>query len=244
MQGEAVLGLEAAARAVVSPGHARAQPRVGRVRQGLRLLADGPRRGAARDRGGLRRGHRPRPRWTPTSMRIPSIRMVSVVHSETPSGTLNPVREIGPIAAAPRRGHHRGLCRSFGGIELQAEAWQLDLLVAGPQKCLGGPPGMSLMAVSAAGLGGHRREPRRAAGLVPVHARLARHVARQGSLPVHAVGVRPARRPGGGGGAARGRTRRRSRRATPGSRAPCWAGVRGDGPARCGPRARHRRPTA
>ncbi len=32
-----------------------------------------------------------------------------------------------------------------GGCEL---AMTLDLIVAGPQKCLGGPPGMSLMAVS------------------------------------------------------------------------------------------------
>ena len=37
---------------------------------------------------------------------------------------------------------------AFGGVELRPEEWQLDLLVAGPQKCLGGPPGMSLMAVS------------------------------------------------------------------------------------------------
>jgi pyridoxamine--pyruvate transaminase len=37
---------------------------------------------------------------------------------------------------------------SFAGIELLPEEWQLDLIVAGPQKCLGGPPGMSLLAVS------------------------------------------------------------------------------------------------
>jgi pyridoxamine--pyruvate transaminase len=37
---------------------------------------------------------------------------------------------------------------SYGGIELRPHEWQLDLVVAGPQKCLGGPPGMSLMAIS------------------------------------------------------------------------------------------------
>jgi pyridoxamine--pyruvate transaminase len=37
---------------------------------------------------------------------------------------------------------------SYGGIELRPDEWQLDLIVAGPQKCLGGPPGMSLMAIS------------------------------------------------------------------------------------------------
>jgi len=78
----------------------------------------------------------------------PEIRMVSVVHSETPSGTLNPVREIGPIARSHGAITIVDVVSSFGGIELESEAWQLDLLVAGPQKCLGGPPGMSLMAVS------------------------------------------------------------------------------------------------
>jgi pyridoxamine--pyruvate transaminase len=78
----------------------------------------------------------------------PLIRVLSVVHCETPSGTLNPVREIGLLC------RERGVVTvvdcvaSLGGIELRSEEWQLDLLVAGPQKCLGGPPGMSLMAVS------------------------------------------------------------------------------------------------
>ena len=37
---------------------------------------------------------------------------------------------------------------SLGGITLDVDAWQLDVCVAGPQKCLGGPAGMSLMTVS------------------------------------------------------------------------------------------------
>lgn len=78
----------------------------------------------------------------------PDIKVVSVVHSETPSGTVNPVDRIGPICRA------RGVITivdavsSYGGIELRPDEWQLDLIVAGPQKCLGGPPGMSLMAIS------------------------------------------------------------------------------------------------
>jgi pyridoxamine--pyruvate transaminase len=78
----------------------------------------------------------------------PHIKVVSVVHSETPSGTLNPVDRIGPMC------RQRGVVTvvdavsSYGGIELRPHEWQLDLVVAGPQKCLGGPPGMSLMAIS------------------------------------------------------------------------------------------------
>ncbi len=89
----------------------------------------------------------------------PEIRMVSVVHSETPSGTLNPVRELGPIARAHDAVTIVDVVSSFGGIELESEAWQLDLLVAGPQKCLGGPPGMSLIAVSEAAWAAIDRNP-------------------------------------------------------------------------------------
>ena len=78
----------------------------------------------------------------------PDITVCSVVHSETPSGTLNPIEAIGPIC------RERGVVTivdcvsSLGGVELQADEWQLDLLVAGPQKCLGGPVAMSLVAIS------------------------------------------------------------------------------------------------
>ncbi len=78
----------------------------------------------------------------------PTISVLSVVHSETPSGTINPVREICTIA------------REFGAItivdtvsgllseDFSPEAWGMDIAVAGPQKCLSGVPGMSLIAVS------------------------------------------------------------------------------------------------
>ena len=78
----------------------------------------------------------------------PGIKVLSVVHCETPSGTLNPVREIGRLCRERGVVTVVDVVASLGGIPLESEAWQLDLLVAGPQKCLGGPPGMSLMAVS------------------------------------------------------------------------------------------------
>ena len=78
----------------------------------------------------------------------PEITVVSMVHSETPSGTLNPVGEIGPIVRRHGAVSIVDCVSSWGGIELKPEEWQLDLLVAGPQKCLGGPPGQSLMAIS------------------------------------------------------------------------------------------------
>ncbi len=147
MQGEAVLGLEAAARAVVSPGMACLNLVSGVFGKGFGywLTAIGA------ELHEIEVGYDDAIDPAAVAAYLdahPEIRMVSVVHSETPSGTLNPVRELGPIARAHDAVTIVDVVSSFGGIELEAEAWQLDLLVAGPQKCLGGPPGMSLMAVS------------------------------------------------------------------------------------------------
>ena len=147
MQGEAVLGLEAAARAVVSPG----MPVLNLVSG---VFGKGMGHWLAAIGAELHELEVPYDQSVSADAvdayltAHPGIRMVSVVHSETPSGTLNPVREIGPIARRHGAITIVDCVSSLGGIELQAEAWQLDLLVAGPQKCLGGPPGMSLIAVS------------------------------------------------------------------------------------------------
>ncbi len=160
MQGEAVLGLEAAARAVVSPGMACLNLVSGVFGKGFGYWLTAI--GAELHEIEVGYDEAIDPAAVDAYLDAhPEIRMVSVVHSETPSGTLNPVRELGPIARAHDAVTIVDVVSSFGGIELEAEAWQLDLLVAGPQKCLGGPPGMSLMAVSDAAWAAIDRNPRR-----------------------------------------------------------------------------------
>jgi pyridoxamine--pyruvate transaminase len=147
MQGEAVLGLEAAARAVVRPGMACLNLVSGVFGKGFGYWLDAI--GADLREIEVPYNEAIDPAAVEAYLEAhPEIEMVSVVHSETPSGTLNPVAELGPIARAHGAVTIIDVVSSFGGIELRPEEWQLDLLVAGPQKCLGGPPGMSLMAVS------------------------------------------------------------------------------------------------
>jgi pyridoxamine--pyruvate transaminase len=78
----------------------------------------------------------------------PEIELVAVVHCETPSGTIHNLAEIGPIVKAHGALTLVDCVSSVGGMPFEADAWRLDLCVLGPQKCLGGPPGMSLMSVS------------------------------------------------------------------------------------------------
>jgi pyridoxamine--pyruvate transaminase len=147
MQGEAVLGLEAAARGLVRPGA-----------QALNLVSGIFGKGMGywlRDFGA--EVHEIEVAYNdavdPTEVERflaghPGIEVVAVVHSETPSGTCNPVDAIGKIAHGHGAVTLVDCVSSVGGMPFQADEWELDICVLGPQKCLGGPPGMSLISVS------------------------------------------------------------------------------------------------
>src|SRR5690606_20255434 len=66
----------------------------------------------------------------------PDIRIVAVCHHDTPSGTINPVDEIGRICAAHGAYMIVDAVSSFGGMDIHPEASQSDIFVTGPNKCL------------------------------------------------------------------------------------------------------------
>jgi pyridoxamine--pyruvate transaminase len=147
MQGEAVLGLEAAARAAVRPGMACLNLASGVYGKwfGLWLREYGaevveievPYDDAIAPDDVAR-----------AFAEHPGIELLSVVHSETPSGTVNPIDQICPIAKEHGAVTIVDAVSSLGGTEVRTDEWGLDICVAGPQKCLSGPPGMSLVTVS------------------------------------------------------------------------------------------------
>lgn len=76
-------------------------------------------------------------------------KMITAVHCETPSGTLNPLAELGEMKKrfdVPL--FYVDAVSSWGGAEINADAWNIDLLLGGSQKCLSAPPSMSFVAVS------------------------------------------------------------------------------------------------
>jgi len=78
----------------------------------------------------------------------PDIRVVTVCHHDTPSGTLNPVAEIGRIVRAHGAYLIVDAVSSFGGMDVHPEAVFADIFVASAAKCLGAPPGLTLLGVS------------------------------------------------------------------------------------------------
>ena len=74
----------------------------------------------------------------------PSI--IAVVHAETSTGVRN---DIEPLGAG--KGDALllvDMVTSLGGIEVEVDAWNVDIAYSGTQKCLGVPPGLSPMTVS------------------------------------------------------------------------------------------------
>lgn len=147
MQGEAVLGLEAAARSLVRPGMPVLNLVQGIFGKGMGYWLKGF--GAELHELEVPYNDAVDPADVERYLaEHPEIELVAVVHSETPSGTLCDVSAIGPIARAHGALTLVDCVSSLGGIPFRTDAWQLDVCVAGPQKCLAGPPGMSLMTVS------------------------------------------------------------------------------------------------
>lgn len=76
-------------------------------------------------------------------------KMVTAVHCETPSGTLNPVDQVGELV----RDHDVPLyyvdaVASTGGTPVLADEWRIDLCLFGTQKALSALPDLAGMSVS------------------------------------------------------------------------------------------------
>ncbi|RWE60882.1 pyridoxamine--pyruvate transaminase [Mesorhizobium sp.] len=78
----------------------------------------------------------------------PEITIVSVCHHETPSGTINPIDAIGALVSAHGAYLIVDAVSSFGGMKTHPEDCKADIYVTGPNKCLGAPPGLTMMGVS------------------------------------------------------------------------------------------------
>jgi alanine-glyoxylate transaminase/serine-glyoxylate transaminase/serine-pyruvate transaminase len=75
-------------------------------------------------------------------------RFVAVVHAETSTGVEN---EIAPLAALQQTDTLLlvDAVTSLGGIPVEVDAWGVDAVYSGTQKCLGVPPGLAPISFSA-----------------------------------------------------------------------------------------------
>ncbi len=76
-------------------------------------------------------------------------KMITAIHCETPSGTLNPLAELGRL----KEKHGVPLLyvdavASAGGAPVLTDEWHVDLMLGGSQKVLSVPPSKSMVAIS------------------------------------------------------------------------------------------------
>lgn len=76
------------------------------------------------------------------------ISAITMVHNETSAGILNPAKEVGKLAKKYDALFILDVITSFGGDCVKFDEWGVDIAVAGSQKCIAAPPGLSMVAMS------------------------------------------------------------------------------------------------
>ncbi len=74
--------------------------------------------------------------------------VVTLVHNETSTGMTNDVQQIGALCRKQDALLIMDGVSSIGGIQAPIDRWGVDIAFTGSQKCLGLPPGLSMVSVS------------------------------------------------------------------------------------------------
>lgn len=83
-------------------------------------------------------------------------KVVSIVHGETSTGVLQPVKEISALAHEVGALLVLDCVTTLGGVPVKLDEWQVDVAYSGTQKCLGAPPSLAPMSLSAAAVAAYK----------------------------------------------------------------------------------------
>jgi (S)-ureidoglycine---glyoxylate transaminase len=75
-------------------------------------------------------------------------RLVATVQGDTSTTMAQPLAELGAICRKHDALLYVDATASIGGMDLPVDAWQIDAVTAGLQKCLGGPPGVAPISLN------------------------------------------------------------------------------------------------
>ena len=70
-------------------------------------------------------------------------KIVAMVHGETSTGRLQPLKQIGEACRALDALFIVDAVATIGGVEVKVDEWKIDAAIGGTQKCLSVPSGMS-----------------------------------------------------------------------------------------------------
>lgn len=75
-------------------------------------------------------------------------KLVAIVHAETSTGVLQPLEQIGRLAHDAGALFLVDAVTSLGGVPVRVDAWGIDAVYSGTQKCLSAPPGLAPVSFS------------------------------------------------------------------------------------------------
>ncbi len=78
----------------------------------------------------------------------PAAKAVVLVHAETSTGAHQPLVEVGELVRDRDTLFVVDAVTSLGGVPLEVDAWGLDVVYSGTQKCLSAPPGLAPITFS------------------------------------------------------------------------------------------------
>lgn len=77
-----------------------------------------------------------------------NFKAATLVHCETPSGITNPIADICKMLKRYGILSIVDAVSSIGGEPLEADEWEIDVVLGGSQKCISAPPGLTFMSIS------------------------------------------------------------------------------------------------
>jgi len=154
-------GLEAAIVSLVEPGERVVVGECGRF--GLLLIEIADRCGAEVVPVRAEWGRAIEPDAIARALAGGRTRLIALIHGETSTGVLQPLPEIARLARAHDALLMADAVVTLGGCEVDTDAWGVDVMVAGTQKCLSCPSGLAPITYNAraeAVLAARRTRPR------------------------------------------------------------------------------------
>ena len=140
-------GLEAAIVSLVEPGERVVVGECGRF--GLLLIEIAERCGAEVVPVRAEWGRAIEPDAIAAALRGGKTRLVAMIHGETSTGVLQPLPEIARLARAHGALLMADAVVTLGGCAVETDAWGVDVMVAGTQKCLSCPSGLAPVTYNA-----------------------------------------------------------------------------------------------
>jgi (S)-ureidoglycine---glyoxylate transaminase len=140
-------GLEAAIVSLVEPGERVVVGECGRF--GLLLIEIAERCGAEVVPVRAEWGRAIEPDAIGAALGGGKTRMVALIHGETSTGVLQPLAEVARLAHAHDALVMADAVVTLGGCPVETDAWGVDVMVAGTQKCLSCPSGLAPVTYNA-----------------------------------------------------------------------------------------------